>query len=917
MRKYILIIVVAMLSSITSMAQFTVEHNDGSKTEIEGNVTFSSDNTTGDFSIGDTYSEFNTVANIKALYRTPKTYTIEAVPGEDYYYFSAPDKAKAGEIVEFEAVVTDLYYKISEVAFGTGEGDKCELVEETLGQDSKIYTFRFTMPAYDVSLKALTEQAYYRIYRKGDDHSQVIMINSIAKDEDGNELVGEDGEVICQNLYNSTVYFDTNTEIGFDNTISVTGDLTGNPVNIMEESSPGYGDFWKFYMSAEAVTISTQSVERSAYNGKPFTGDYKGFFINTTRYSDIYQSDGTTMDMTLKGNTVFTVKSEDENNYDFKGTYTFDEAVGKFDYVSEECDEFGLSGIWGEDFTLAIIRNIDPEYDLPENNRFYITTKKPVSGYTAASDQGGNRNLMQFTCDGAVVYYLFSRDNYSLSEVTLTYGSGSSISENGVMATVYDGVTPIFRYEVKDNKPVFTDKGKEAGTYTGDSGTLVLDGFGKATISDKEGTYTIEGSVVTLTVDGITTTYIIDTVTGTYTITDTDVWDGDSYYEATGDFGYDGEPRKAKVSVTIVDGNKAEFSSMVENEFGEMKQEVTVETVNYVYDAGNATLTLSQVLQGKNGAWGSERSDIVFSVAPDKHSITFTQDRIYSVGTPERYIDTKDLTLTSESAVAAPKVGDYYYSDGTWSDGGLISIDPDGLNPVWAENKPAPVEGKTVIGIVFQTDPSRMAQSDKDAGYTHGYVMAAKMAHGPEKYTTWYTSESSFECLKAAKLASTWYNNVNGRSETQTVLETYGNNMEVVPAFDWMTNSFIPAPESSSGWFLPSTGQAWDMIANLCGGEVAQIMKTWQTYDYDATYYCSENVSYDVVAEINKTLELVPEADRELFMLDENKTYGGMWTSTPYDEESFNIINIGTDGLVELMTNWGNAEDYARPILAF
>ena len=53
--------------------------------------------------------------------------------------------------------------------------------------------------------------------------------------------------------------------------------------------------------------------------------------------------------------------------------------------------------------------------------------------------------------------------------------------------------------------------------------------------------------------------------------------------------------------------------------------------------------------------------------------------------------------------VAPPKVGDYYYSDGTWSDGGLVSIDADGLNPVWAEEKPAPVEGKTVIGIVFQT----------------------------------------------------------------------------------------------------------------------------------------------------------------------------------------------------------------------
>ena len=59
-------------------------------------------------------------------------------------------------------------------------------------------------------------------------------------------------------------------------------------------------------------------------------------------------------------------------------------------------------------------------------------------------------------------------------------------------------------------------------------------------------------------------------------------------------------------------------------------------------------------------------------------------------------------TCTVTVAYVAPKIGDYYYSDGTWSDGGLVSIEADGLNPVWADTKPAPVAGKTVIGIVCQ-----------------------------------------------------------------------------------------------------------------------------------------------------------------------------------------------------------------------
>ena len=271
--------------------------------------------------------------------------------------------------------------------------------------------------------------------------------------------------------------------------------------------------------------------------------------------------------------------------------------------------------------------------------------------------------------------------------------------------------------------------------------------------------------------------------------------------------------------------------------------------------------------------------------------------------------------------VVPPKVGDYYYSDGTWSDGGLVSIDADGLNPVWAEEKPAPVEGKTVIGIVFQTDPSRMAQTDIDAGYTHGYVMAVKFAHGPDKRSSCYTTDYPFSLLDAAKLAETWYANVNGRAETQTVLDEYAGNLELVPAFDWMVNDFLPAPATSSGWFMPSTGQLWDMMANLCGGEVAEYMKEWQTYGYDATWYCSENVSYDVIDCINSTMQLIPDSDKELFAPVSpgygTPTYMGVMASTPYDSESVNIINIGTDGLIECMCNWFDGDDYCRPILAF
>lgn len=269
--------------------------------------------------------------------------------------------------------------------------------------------------------------------------------------------------------------------------------------------------------------------------------------------------------------------------------------------------------------------------------------------------------------------------------------------------------------------------------------------------------------------------------------------------------------------------------------------------------------------------------------------------------------------------VLPAKVGDYLYDDGSWSDGGLVSIDADGLNPVWAAEKPAPIAGKRVIGIVFQIAGERMTQSEREAGY-RGYAMAVKAAHGSEKVTTWWGCDWNFSCLKAAKLASTWYNNVNGYVETHTVKENYPTDLATkMPAFDLVLNHFsLPAPASTSGWFLPSTGQLWDMVANLAGGEAAAVMKEWQTFSYDATRYCSERVSYDALARLNASMEKVPAEDKEPFeRIDERHNYASVWASTPYDSETACQMNIGTDGLIECMCDWYDGDASARPIIAF
>lgn len=241
--------------------------------------------------------------------------------------------------------------------------------------------------------------------------------------------------------------------------------------------------------------------------------------------------------------------------------------------------------------------------------------------------------------------------------------------------------------------------------------------------------------------------------------------------------------------------------------------------------------------------------------------------------------------------------------------------------PYGAEEKPAPVEGKSVVAIVCQTASDRIAQSEKDAGYTHGYAVAVRSAHGTDKVTTWWSSDVNFDCLKGAKLPSTWYENVNGYVETMTVRDTYGSNITMMPAFDWTINGFgLTAPATTSGWFLPSTGQLWDMIANLCGGDVASTMKEWQTSTYRVDYgYCSATVGYDVLARFNSTMEKIPADAKEELVRRRcghipSARSGLRHRSIPKRSVS---SRIGTKGMIELYINWYDADCAARPILAF
>jgi len=166
-----------------------------------------------------------------------------------------------------------------------------------------------------------------------------------------------------------------------------------------------------------------------------------------------------------------------------------------------------------------------------------------------------------------------------------------------------------------------------------------------------------------------------------------------------------------------------------------------------------------------------------------------------------------------------PDIGDYYFSDGSWgtlADRATATVYP--------------------IGVVFSNTTSA---NDKAHGWTHGYAMA--LTNAATNYSTktcqWSSSNSaengisyqdniSGQTYTYTDYGSQYYNtftkNKDGYSENQVIVKkgTLGYSPTTYPAIYYALNyattgSTYMAPIGSSGWYLPSIGQWYDIYTNL------------------------------------------------------------------------------------------------------
>jgi len=254
------------------------------------------------------------------------------------------------------------------------------------------------------------------------------------------------------------------------------------------------------------------------------------------------------------------------------------------------------------------------------------------------------------------------------------------------------------------------------------------------------------------------------------------------------------------------------------------------------------------------------------------------------------------------------KPGDYIYSDGTISDGGLrVRYDYDRIEwAEWAKTKPAPTVDKEVSAIVFWTsdelidkyrktpanlaDDRIMAADHPDC--THGLAVSLKELssnmkwqdpENPDGFVNDFLSDNNFthekkdyfESIASGQGATDYCNYILGYQNTQVLLaynkfcKSNGKEVNLVRPVEALDDfeKIHPSPAGSTGWFIPSPKE----LHILCYRDVDDV---WNQSGY------KKNTNQDIV---NNSISA---AGGDILQGDD------YWTSTEYTGKKCCVLSI-------------------------
>ena len=260
----------------------------------------------------------------------------------------------------------------------------------------------------------------------------------------------------------------------------------------------------------------------------------------------------------------------------------------------------------------------------------------------------------------------------------------------------------------------------------------------------------------------------------------------------------------------------------------------------------------------------------------------------------------KNVTY-AESGIA--RIGDFYCTKDNGTTGYLIPKEADETT----------VQAATVVGIVFQTDKSRIGQAEKNAlggkDKVHGLVMSVKNIATRQAWSLFHKDEGLTTC----KTKADNYNDISGYGNCEHIRTNRGN-FDSYPAFKaaYDYNTTCPVPATTTGWYLPASGQWWDILQNL-GGCPALADVTQQTSPDIAGEFLWKSQG-DVPAALNKWMENIAVGDKDTF----NNLVSFCSSSEHSKYHTWYWILNNFQGMVRcIWESKFDGSDNVRPVLAF
>ena len=277
------------------------------------------------------------------------------------------------------------------------------------------------------------------------------------------------------------------------------------------------------------------------------------------------------------------------------------------------------------------------------------------------------------------------------------------------------------------------------------------------------------------------------------------------------------------LSDVTVDGTTASFTYTLSS----------AESAYYLYLPSSEAAPSAEDLSSGGTALSTETSETVV-IEGLSYSTSYV---LYAVAkNADGYSSVASKPFETDAApVDPPAVGDFYYSDGTWSSG-----------------NESPVSGKTVIGVVFKTGAAESDLSDySQAGLEeiNGFVMAIEDSEVPGEDIFDIPVRNFVFSESPLGVTSTDENDFSGYYNTLKIREAVGGTLSgdnaeaAYMAADYYELS-VPAPETSTGWYLPSLGQ-WRAIYDVKDIVYASVEEAdgSAVYEFDSYWSSTESAS--------------------------------------------------------------------------